>query len=186
MRAKEHSMTFGEKLTAARKEKNLSQEELAKSLYVTRQAISRWENNSTQPSLEMLADICRVLEKTPNDLIDTEREKSFRFYKSLTFREKYSLALEWNGEHKSICFFMVFFNFIVDLGIGLIIYFAISQSYQSASPFFLAFCLSGAVLLVAAGILLCVMTFINNTIKYNTWLLQKKSIIRKRRALNDG
>ena len=38
-------MTFGEKLTAARKEKNLSQEELAQKLYVTRQAISRWENN---------------------------------------------------------------------------------------------------------------------------------------------
>ena len=46
-------MTFGEKLAIARKEKNLSQEELAQKLYVTRQAISRWENNSTQPSLEM-------------------------------------------------------------------------------------------------------------------------------------
>lgn len=47
-------MNFGEKLACARKEKNLSQEELAQKLYVTRQAISRWENNSAQLSLDML------------------------------------------------------------------------------------------------------------------------------------
>ena len=76
-------MTFGEKLTAARKEKNLSQEALAQKLYVTRQAISRWENNSTQPSFEILSVICRELDKTPNDFIETERENRLRFYKSL-------------------------------------------------------------------------------------------------------
>lgn len=36
-------MTFGEKLAEARKEKGLSQEELAKQIFVTRQALSRWE-----------------------------------------------------------------------------------------------------------------------------------------------
>lgn len=42
-------MTFGEKLAEARKEKGLSQEELAKQIFVTRQALSRWENNTAQP-----------------------------------------------------------------------------------------------------------------------------------------
>jgi len=174
-------MTFGEKLTAARKEKNLSQEELAKKLYVTRQAISRWENNSSQPSLEMLSVICRELEKTPNDFIETERKNSLRFYKSLSFGEKYSLALEWRGEHKPVCFLMWLYNVITCIGVGLITYFAASQTFKNYPPSLFAACISGAALLAVAGISLYVFTLINNTIKYNLWLLQKKSIIRKRK-----
>lgn len=172
-------MTFGEKLTAARKEKNLSQEDLAQRLYVTRQAISRWENDSTQPSLEMLSIICRELEKTPNDFIETKRENSFRFYNSLSFKEKYSLALEWRGENKLIGFLMWIYNLIADLGLGLTVYFAVSQTFQNYSPSLLAAALSGAALLTISGIALFVFTLINNRIKYNLWLLQKYSIIRK-------
>lgn len=36
-------MTFGEKLSRLRKERGMSQEELAHELKVSRQAISRWE-----------------------------------------------------------------------------------------------------------------------------------------------
>ena len=179
-------MTFGEKLTSARKQKNLSQEELAKKLYVTRQAISRWENNTAQPSLEMLSAICRELEKTPNDFIETERENSLRFYKSLSFQEKFSLALEWRGEHKLICFLMAVFNIINCVGVGLITYFVIpqnniSQNLKNSSPSLFAACLSGAALLAVLSIALSVFTVINNAVKYNAWLLQKKSIIRKRK-----
>ena len=94
-------MTFGEKLAIARKEKNLSQEELAQKLYVTRQAISRWENNSTQPSLEMLSVICHELEKTPNDFIDTQQDSSIGFYKSLSFGEIGIMLL--SGTEKISC-----------------------------------------------------------------------------------
>lgn len=174
-------MTFGEKLTAARKEKNLSQEELAKRLYVTRQAISRWENNSTQPTLEMLSVICRVLEKTPNDLIETERDTPFRFYKSLSFGEKYSLALEWNGKHKFTCFLMWLYNIIICLGVGIITYLVASKPFNNYPIALFASCLSGAILLTVAGTFLYVLTIINNTIRYNLWLSQTKSIIRNRK-----
>lgn len=174
-------MTFGEKLTAARKEKNLSQEELAQKLYVTRQAISRWENNSAQPSLEMLSVICRELDKTPNELIEIEREKTLRFYKSLSFREKYGLSSEWHAEHKLLCFLMWLYNIITDLGLGLTVFFVLSQTYMNYSPPLFAVCLSGAVLLAVAGIVLSVLTFIDNKMIYDLWLRQKKSIIRKRK-----
>ena len=174
-------MTFGEKLTAARKEKNLSQEELAQKLYVTRQAISRWENNTAQPSLEMLSVICRELEKTPNDFIGVERENTLRFYKSLSFGERYGLALEWRGKNKLLCFLMWLYNIIADVGVGLITFFAVSQTVRNFTPALFAACLSGAALLVVSGVALCTFTLINNSIKYNAWLLQKKSIIRKRK-----
>lgn len=126
-------MTFGEKLTAARKEKNLSQEDLAQKLYVTRQAISRWENNSAQPSFEMLSVICRELDKTPNDFIETERENCLRFYKSLSFGEKYGLALEWRSKNKLAYFLMWVYYMVVNFGIGLTVFFcritALSKLY---------------------------------------------------------
>ena len=66
-------MTFGEKLSEARKEKGLSQEELAKQIFVTRQALSRWENSTAQPSFEMLSVLCNILDKSP-DFFMTEKD----------------------------------------------------------------------------------------------------------------
>ena len=45
---------LGENLQKARLSKNLTQEEVAKELYFSRQAISRWESNKTEPNLETL------------------------------------------------------------------------------------------------------------------------------------
>lgn len=42
-------MTLGEQIRQAREKKNLSQEELADRLHVSRQAISKWENNNSVP-----------------------------------------------------------------------------------------------------------------------------------------
>ena len=42
-------MTFGEQIKYAREKKNLSQEELATKLGVSRQAVSKWENDSSMP-----------------------------------------------------------------------------------------------------------------------------------------
>ncbi len=39
-------MKFGEKLQKLRKEKGMSQEELAARLHVSRQAVSKWENEN--------------------------------------------------------------------------------------------------------------------------------------------
>ncbi|MGN1399721.1 MAG: helix-turn-helix domain-containing protein [Erysipelotrichaceae bacterium] len=174
-------MTFGEKLAIARKEKNLSQEDLAQKLYVTRQAISRWENNTAQPSLEMLSALCRELGNTPNDLIETEGENPPRFYKSLSFKEKYCLNLEWQGEHKLLLFLRWLSSLVFLFGFGATLFFIISNPYQNYSPALFASCLSGAILLFLVGIFLFVLNLINSSIKFNAWLLQKKCIIRKRK-----
>lgn len=174
-------MTFGEKLTIARKEKNLSQEELAQKLYVTRQAISRWENNSTQPSLEMLSVICLEFEKTPNDFIDTAQKNSTRFYKSLSFSEKWDYALEWSGENKLIGFLVWVYATIAGIGIGITTYFAASQSFHNYPTLLLATIISGAILLIVLGITMIIFTAINNSKKFSRWLLEKKSIIRNRK-----
>ena len=48
-----------------RTEKGLSQDELAEKLFVTRQAVSRWENGETTPNTETLKQLSRLFDVSP-------------------------------------------------------------------------------------------------------------------------
>ena len=62
-------MTFGEKLQKLRKARNLSQEELAAQLSVTRQTISKWELDQSTPELGLLAQLSDIFGVTTDYLI---------------------------------------------------------------------------------------------------------------------
>lgn len=55
-------MTIGERISALRKEQGISQGELAVSLGVSRQAISKWENDQTSPDTLNLIRLARILD----------------------------------------------------------------------------------------------------------------------------
>ena len=57
-------MTFGQKLQTLRKEAGLSQEALAETLGVSRQAVSKWERDSGYPETEKLLAIARLFHVT--------------------------------------------------------------------------------------------------------------------------
>lgn len=50
----------GAKISALRRGGGMSQEELADKLYVTRQALSKWENGTSVPSIELLIAMSRL------------------------------------------------------------------------------------------------------------------------------
>ena len=54
-------MSIGERITFLRKERNISQAQLAKLLDVTRQAVSKWENDLTAPDTIKLIQLADVL-----------------------------------------------------------------------------------------------------------------------------
>lgn len=54
-------MTLGERILAARKEKNLSQEQLGEALGVSRQAISKWESNKANPDITYIIQLAKIL-----------------------------------------------------------------------------------------------------------------------------
>ncbi len=56
------------KMKIARIEKDLSQEQLADKIGVTRQTISMIEAGKFNPSLQLCISICKALDKTLNDL----------------------------------------------------------------------------------------------------------------------
>ena len=59
-----------------RTEKGLSQEELAEKLFVTRQAVSRWETGETQPNTETLKLLSGLFDVSINTLLGASRRLS--------------------------------------------------------------------------------------------------------------
>lgn len=51
----------GAKIAHYRKEKGLSQDELAEKLYVTRQLVSKWGNGTGVPKIDHVLDLCDIL-----------------------------------------------------------------------------------------------------------------------------
>jgi len=76
-------MTIGERIAKCRKEKNLSQEYIAELLDVSRQAVSKWETNQTEPSTSNLISLAKIFgvnveyltngEKTPQKVVYVEK-----------------------------------------------------------------------------------------------------------------
>ncbi|MBO4555875.1 MAG: helix-turn-helix domain-containing protein [Elusimicrobiales bacterium] len=54
--------------------KSLSQESLAEKIFVTRQAVSRWENGETVPNTEMLKQLSKFFDVSINTLLGSPRE----------------------------------------------------------------------------------------------------------------
>ena len=67
-------MTIGERIAKCRKEKNLSQEYIADLLEVTRQAVSKWENDQTEPDTGNLIKLAQVFGVSVEYLANGEEE----------------------------------------------------------------------------------------------------------------
>ncbi len=68
-------MTIGEKITKLRKEQNLTQEQLADILKVSRQSVSKWERNVAYPDTEKLIRISKIFECSLDYLLKDELEQ---------------------------------------------------------------------------------------------------------------
>ena len=67
-------MTIGKRIAALRKEKGLTQEELAQHMGVSGQAVSKWENDQTCPDISALPKLARLLGVTVDELLEGKEE----------------------------------------------------------------------------------------------------------------
>ena len=65
-------MEFNQKLQELRKQKGLTQEELAVSLYVSRTAISKWESGRGYPNIDSLKAIAKFFSLTVDNLLSAD------------------------------------------------------------------------------------------------------------------
>ena len=65
-------MEFNEKLQKLRKQRGITQDELAEKLYVSRTAISKWESGRGYPNIESLKAIAKFFSVTVDELLSTD------------------------------------------------------------------------------------------------------------------
>ena len=80
-------MTLGEKIKDLRKKSNISQEELAEKLGVSRQSVTKWENDAGLPDIENLKAIATLFNVSIDELLDYKKE----ILGEIILEEKYSL-----------------------------------------------------------------------------------------------
>jgi len=64
--------TFGEKLKNIRKEKNLTQKEVAEKLFISVQAVSKWEKGKCLPDVDNIKTLGQLYQISVDNLLKTE------------------------------------------------------------------------------------------------------------------
>lgn len=66
-------MEFKEKLKQLRINKNMTQDDLALKLHITRQSISKWEQGLSEPNLDTIKEICLIFDVSISELVDNDK-----------------------------------------------------------------------------------------------------------------
>ena len=88
---------IGKFIFELRKEKKMTQQELADKIGVTDRAISKWENGRGMPDLSLMKPLCDVLGITLNELISGERIEKKEIQKKkhcMLLEEIYTMLME--------------------------------------------------------------------------------------------
>ncbi len=106
-------MLFKEKLRYLRKINNMSQEELAGRLTVSRQAVSRWETGDTIPDAEILLQLSEVFEVSIDNLLKDNLEIDDKWNSSVPEQKNSAL-------HKIVGICVVSFSMVVLICLGVL------------------------------------------------------------------
>lgn len=79
------TINIGETIKSMRKDKNITQETLAKFLGVTNQSISKWERNETYPDIAMLPAIASFFNTSVDELLGINKLEQERKIQHLAF-----------------------------------------------------------------------------------------------------
>ena len=81
-------MLFSEKLKSLRKQNDLTQEELAEKLLVSRQAITKWESGEGTPDIDNLKQISKLFDITIDELVKEEKNIKIEKKKDYSYIEE--------------------------------------------------------------------------------------------------
>ena len=82
-------MNFKDNLKKIRKDNNLSQEELAEKLNVTRQSVSKWESGVAYPEMDKVIQICKMFNLNIDDLLNKDIKEVNEAKESKSILNKY-------------------------------------------------------------------------------------------------
>ena len=90
--------TFGERLVAARKKKNITQKHLSEILNITPTRLNYWEKDKRKPDIEMIKQIANALDVQTDELLGVEQIRED--LKQIQLREEYFKSLGFSIEYQ--------------------------------------------------------------------------------------
>ena len=136
-------MEFAEKLTALRKSKEPTQEQLAGLLNVSRQSVSKWENGQVIPKAETLIELSRVFAITVDSLLKPSEIDELSVKTSiLEQQQKQLLAREQkrSGIFKNVMYSVaVYLTFLAVSFVEHYLFFALEQELWGKPVIFAEF-----------------------------------------------
>ena len=119
--------TIGKRIAQLRKEKNLTQEDLAQMMEVSAQAVSKWENDLTCPDIFSLPKLAKILEVTVDELLSGKAEEKAPLVQVLAPEDRKELkdmmlrivVDENGGDHVKINIPMALVQVAIDMGMEL-------------------------------------------------------------------
>lgn len=80
-------MLTGQKIAELRMKAGITQEKIAEKLYVTREMVSKWERDISQPDYSMIEKIAKILSVSPDEIMnrnDAILNELYSFYQTPT------------------------------------------------------------------------------------------------------
>lgn len=142
-------MNLGERLFELRKKKQLSQEEVAERLNVTRQTVSKWETNASVPDLDRIVPLCELYEIKIEELLTGKKEESLSTTNKEEIRREQEEVIRKRARGIGVGVFF-FFLAVVWIMISIPVFF---MNPVVASAIFLLFCGVGVYFIIYTCIL---------------------------------
>jgi transcriptional regulator with XRE-family HTH domain len=136
---------IGSFLKELRKEKELTQEQLAETLNVSRRTISRWETGSNMPDLDLLIEIADLYQVDLRELLNGERKNE---QMNEEMKETVLKVAEYSNAEKQRATKTVRIYFVI--GILALIINAVINMMETGDTFWIGF-LKGATFALAFG-----------------------------------
>ena len=114
---------IGKFIANLRKEKNLTQEELAEKLFITDRAVSKWERGISLPDADKMLDLCNIFGINVNELLIGEKI-NMKDYNDKTDKLLVELARQEEDKNKKLMAAMWVILIVSSLFYASVIYFA--------------------------------------------------------------
>ena len=110
-------MNFSEKLLTLRKAKNLTQEQLAEKLNVSRQSISKWESGQAAPEMEKIVALSVIFDVTTDYLLKSSEIDDLSVKTEMLEKQQQNMLIREQKQQQilgcvmySIVVYMIFFS----------------------------------------------------------------------------
>ena len=109
-------MNFSEKLLTLRKAKDLTQEQLAEKLDVSRQSVSKWESGQATPDLEKIVEISAIFDVTTDYLLKSSEIDDLSVKTEMLEKQQQMMLVREQKQHRifecvmyALAVYMIFF-----------------------------------------------------------------------------